>query len=289
MKFCDYRDIWSCVTREHKRMMTVDEFYHPGPGKPVVGQNMEGVRFALEGSWRMVCRPYYKVWPSVLDSILKIKLDTTLSQLTIPHDVLCVRFPRSRERSISSVLAATTTIEGRRCLLFTYQYVNCSGNLRDGGCLMTCDSEGTIEDVITECREKASCGKFLGNGSHWDVTAPEADKYGISLRALVGVSLLAIDPSIIEPDVLTCDQKRYHETGDQKYADRAKRRGKFGFHVGRKIESMPHYRRPHFGLRHTGKGGKIPKIVPIKGTVVHRKKVTDVPTGYILPDGREIE
>jgi hypothetical protein len=43
---------------------------------------------------------------------------------------------------------------------------------------------------------------------------------------------------------------------------------------------------PHFGLRWTGEGRKIPKIVPIKGSVINKKLVAEVPTGY-EDDGQE--
>ena len=73
------------------------------------------------------------------------------------------------------------------------------------------------------------------------------------------------------------------------YIEKARKRGIVGWSIGKQYETCPHYRRPHFGIRHTGKGGAIPRIVPIKGAVVHNKKLTTVPTGYITPTGVEVE
>ena len=70
---------------------------------------------------------------------------------------------------------------------------------------------------------------------------------------------------------------------------RAKRKGKFGFSIGKKYETMPHFRRPHFALRHTGKGGSIPKIVPAKSSIVHKSVLTRVPTGRYDEHGNEVE
>jgi hypothetical protein len=33
-------------------------------------------------------------------------------------------------------------------------------------------------------------------------------------------------------------------------------------------------------VRWTGKGGEIPKLVPVKGAIINKKLMTTVPTGY---------
>ena len=92
--------------------------------------------------------------------------------------------------------------------------------------------------------------------------------------------LLENDPSVIEPDVLSKDRDRFESTGDQKYVEKAHRRGKFGWNVGLHIEVSPDYRRPHLMLAWTGAGRAVPKIVPRKGSVVHREVVEKVPSGF---------
>jgi hypothetical protein len=71
--------------------------------------------------------------------------------------------------------------------------------------------------------------------------------------------------------------------------EKAAKRGVVGWSIGEQYEAIPHFRRPHLGLRWTEKGRKTPRIVPIKGSIVHRSKATDVPTGYLTEDGIEIE
>jgi len=66
----------------------------------------------------------------------------------------------------------------------------------------------------------------------------------------------------------------------EKYVDKAHRRGKVGWNVGQSIEVIPHYRRPHMALVWTGHGRVIPKIVPRKGSIVHREVVEKVPMGW---------
>lgn len=114
-----------------------------------------------------------------------------------------------------------------------------------------------------------------------------------ALKIGVSVLLLAGDQNIIQPDVLSKDRQRFDNLTDpeerQRLIDKARKRRIVGFRVGEQYESIPHYRRPHPALFHTGKGRTIPRIVFRSGCVVHRDKMTKVPTGYITPEGVEVE
>ena len=100
------------------------------------------------------------------------------------------------------------------------------------------------------------------------------------VRLCCSLCLLENDPTVIEPDVLSKDRVKFEGNGDQKYVDKAHRRGKVGWNVGRHIEVVPHYRRPHMALVWTGRGRAVPKVVPRRGSVVHREKVENVPSGW---------
>jgi hypothetical protein len=100
------------------------------------------------------------------------------------------------------------------------------------------------------------------------------------VRLCCTLCLLENDPEIIGPDVLADDRAKFDQTGDQNYVEKARRRGKVGWDVGRKIEVIPHYRRPHMMLAWTGTGRAVPKIVPRRGSVVHREVVEKVPSGF---------
>ena len=56
--------------------------------------------------------------------------------------------------------------------------------------------------------------------------------------------------------------------------------GGVGWNVARHIEVAPHYRRPHMALVWTSRGRAVPKIVPRQGSIVHRGKVEEVPSGF---------
>jgi hypothetical protein len=100
------------------------------------------------------------------------------------------------------------------------------------------------------------------------------------VRLACTLCLLGNDPTILEPDVLSKDRAKWEATKDQKYVDRARRRGKRGWLVGAHVEVIPHVRRPHPALVWTGKGRTVPRIVMRKGSIVHRNVVERVPTGH---------
>ena len=100
------------------------------------------------------------------------------------------------------------------------------------------------------------------------------------VRLCCSLCLLENDPSIISADVLADDRSKFEASGDQKYIDKAHRRGKVGWDVGKHIEVIPHYRRPHMALVWTGRGRAQPKIVPRRGSIVHRDAVEKLPSGF---------
>ena len=90
--------------------------------------------------------------------------------------------------------------------------------------------------------------------------------------------LLGDNPELITPSILTKDEGSTRDlTG---LVEKARRRGKIGWEVGRDIEVAPHIRRPHPALVWTGEGRTTPRIVLRKGFVVHRSKIEALPTGY---------
>ena len=58
------------------------------------------------------------------------------------------------------------------------------------------------------------------------------------------------------------DRAKYETSGDQKFVDKANRRGKVGWDVGKHIEVIPHFRRPHMTLVWTGPAGRFQRLCP---------------------------
>lgn len=232
--------------------------------------------------WESELRPYYKCWPQIMDALIKIKLDRTLQEASLSERVILLRFGNGHEliRNNAQILSVLTAAlgTGNQGVL----WVGACG-ARSGRFFVSAQIHsawhGTMEDI---CQDKSR-----GPSQHAHNLGYEF--WGTVFKIALTCHLLANDPSIIEPDVLNKDEPNYRLSGDEKYVAKAHRRGKVGWHIGRSFEAIPHFRRPHLGLRHTGKGRTVPRIVPIKGCVVHRNKMTRVPTGWLTPDGIEVE
>lgn len=237
-------------------------------------------RVYFEMDWVADERPYYNVWPVVLDPMQKVRLDLPADCFSLPKRPICLRFPVGCEprsehgvRLHSILFQGTRTPEGHYGLLVTTQSdYDASGDQIDYISFPLL-SEKTVEDGIAEIE------------SVWAKTISSQTQATnrLAVRFAVGLCLLKDDPDLVIPDVLADDRIKFDETGDQKYVEKARRRGKVGWNVGSHLEVDPHFRRAHFGLRWTGEGRRVPRIVPIKGCIVKRHKLTQVPTGALGP------
>lgn len=122
------------------------------------------------------------------------------------------------------------------------------------------------------------------------------------VKIIYGVLSIGENPDIVKPVVLRADARKYEETGDQKYIEKAKRRGVFGFDIGADIPTReqikrmveeneiaiahgrkaPHFRASHLALVHTGKGRALPKIILRKSSVINKELLTKIPQGYYI-------
>ena len=106
------------------------------------------------------------------------------------------------------------------------------------------------------------------------------DVFKGAVRLLSSLLKISKDPDLVQPDVLAKDRIKFQETKDQACVDRAHRRGKRGWTIGQALEKIPHFRRPHLARFWVGPGRKFSIVRLRKGAIVHRKKVTEMPSGY---------
>ncbi len=238
-----------------------------------------------EREWEQARRPYYNVWPSIVPMLTRLNLDLDSGLIKLPTPALCVRLPkeknpltfewRGQEAQIHCMLMGTfnegrglsilidvgeTMGDGRTFGVPIYTYRNFR---RQQGL--------TVEEALAE----------LGTNELAELGVQIPDDLVVDcIRLCCSLCLLENDPSVIEPDVLSKDRGRFEASGDEKYVEKARRRGKVGWNVGRQIEVIPHFRRPHMTLVWTGKGRELPKIVPRRGSVVHREVVEKLPSGF---------
>jgi hypothetical protein len=109
-----------------------------------------------------------------------------------------------------------------------------------------------LSGVLTVEQSVASLGT---NGLFADIGIQVPDSLVMDcVRLCCSLCLLENDPSIISPDVLADDRAKYEASGDQKYVDKAHRRGKVGWDVGKHIEVIPALPPPAHGLGLDGPG-----------------------------------
>jgi hypothetical protein len=235
-------------------------------------------RAAGETLWYQSGQLYYKVYPSITECLTRVRIDVKLEQLNLSDTILMLRFAEGHEPAVGTLRPRTMLVRGGSDtekpsgLAFSYlMAVAYSGEAAEIAKVDSRNGE-TMEDQL----------KSKDSGREGLIMCPLA-----AIRIALSVVLMKSDPDFVTRDVLNADRERFEKTGDPKYIERAKRRGVNGFSIGREFETIPHIRRPHLGLRWTGEGRKVAKIVPIKAAIVHRQKVTTVPTGAYTPEGKE--
>ncbi len=252
-----------------------------------LGSKSCAFQMVSEGTWEKDHRPFYCVWPSIAPMLLRLSLDLDTSLVKPPMPVFLIRFPREKpplcwdDGHIRSILVGPTSLH--------------KGDQIFDGFVLWVDTgerdkapDGTLYPVHTYINLPMKRGMTLEESlralpydpsAYQGIQMPEEIRTNCA-RLACTICLLENDPELIEPDVLAKDRDKFEITRDAKYVERAKRRGKVGWNVGKGIEVIPHVRRPHPALMHTGHGRTVPRIVLRKGSVIHREVVTHVPTGF---------
>lgn len=231
--------------------------------------------------WQQQNQPYYLLYPSILPLLTKLKLDkVTGDNITLPHGLqsLLLRFPVGGElrsvwlchRKIRHSVGSDVVCRGL-VIGIDHGELDATGNqpvylIR----AFPLDSRPVEESLdALPASWTASTGKQL-----------DPQEVANAVRIACMLCLMGNDPDLVQPEVLSKDLPKLTPDRLDDMVARARRRGKVGWTVGREFESCPHYRRSHPALMWTGVGRTVPRIVMRKGTIVHREKVTQIPTGY---------
>jgi hypothetical protein len=259
-------------------------------------------QYRLDAEWAAKNKPYFNIWPKIQSAFTQTSLEITGEHIHLPIQPILIRFSEEEPLFVMEDVAI-------RSILATEVEVNEFGGFEHQRGLSVfidigekyCDGEFTSSVytyVIFPLRKNEVVEETLKKieGDHYNETETmtthkrmsqgelaEDERLTIdsAVRVVLSLCMLGMDSNLLSPDVLSKDLAKYKRTLDASLVAKAHRRGKIGWHVGRDIEVSPHFRRPHFGIRWTGKGRAIPKLVPIKGSVINRSKVETVPTGYL--------
>lgn len=252
------------------------------------------VKLRAEELWYEQKRPYYNIYPSIIPSLTKINLDSlSVDHVNYPLKSLAIRFPE-KGHSLNFDYKNKNYLLQTLMVIDNFPMKN-KFDEKDSNFLVFWMNVGEVHE---ETNTPVHMFRFLSKKSGLSVSegfktlkthssANEGVIYPDEFiedcaKLICTLSLMSNDPEIVQPDVLNADIKKYERTQDPKYIEKAKRRGKFGWSVGKDLQISPHVRAAcPAALYWTGKGRKTPKIRFRKGCVVHKKKLQDIPTGYI--------
>lgn len=301
MQFHSFPDAWSVAKRlgldrmlgSREQMFEISRVEALRQGDSLAWHHLQA-----EERWLAQGQPYYRLWPSILPMLLSFELDVPCSSIVLPpmpsgqpFEALALELPAERS-------ANPLTFEGGevRSILFAQAGVNriAGQDTRERGLVMVAETgefnehglpvhairafpllpDATIEQSLARQPEHPSWHKGM------QIPLSVFDQLA---RICCCVCLIGNDPDLVTVDVLAKDRAAYEAADEARrkvIEARAMRRGKFGFDLGARMEVIPHVRRPHLARVRFGKGWSMIKQVLRKGSIVHRGKMTEIPTGY---------
>ena len=227
--------------------------------------------------WQDERSPYYKIYPGVIESLLRLDLDK-LSQYDIPPfpfgiTTLEIEVPETYWDELKFKATLICNVEG---------HFGVVTKILDGHLTFNLIKHSDLHEALQR-QELADVTKNL-------------------VRIIYGVLTIGENPDIVKPVVLRADARKYEESGDLKYIEKARRRGVFGFEIGADIPTReqlkrmveeneiaiahgrkaPHFRASHLALVHTGKGGALLKFILRRSSVINKDLLTKIPQGYYI-------
>ena len=263
--------------------------------------------FATERHWYSFNRPYYLMYPAAIECLKKVNLNVPLSQIRLPErlGIVAVHFPKDYSFGIQANIEGEDTDVTLEHFFLTIGYISKSNSvLMHTRAIFRVNSGPRANDTffIVLTLQQDADDQDVTVESFWDDTVSSTTTVGGMLpfleehkdkilRLAVGVCLLGADKDsdLLRADVLPEDRDSYRRFGHEKYIRKAKKQGRFGWTIGEDLEkevkrgkSIPHYRRRHYSIRWMGtKPNLKPVLRQVRATIVNKKKMTEVPTGYL--------
>jgi len=242
---------------------------------------------AAECNWMVDHAPYYNIWPGIIPLLTSLKLDIDGGLVKFKRDNLMLRFPvgkslkfefNGQQHEVQTILASHCAARGEDGISMHLD-IGERGGLNDP--IYTIRNFQTIDG---ETLEEGIANLPLHHSAAFGIRVPE-ETMRDCMRIVCSIQLLDQgDSDLIMPQVLTKDLAKYERTKDPKYVEKARRRGKHGWDIGKGLTVKPHWRKPHLCLFWTGRGRTIP-IIKQRGLnepiIVHRKQVEQLPTDYL--------
>jgi len=264
----------------------------------------------MEAEWAELRMPYYNLWPSIIPALTKLRLDVDASHFKLPVSPLLIRFPSTvphplrwscdgQEWVVQTLLVDDQPV--RMCEKLRHRHPDLPNGSDVPALSFFVDIDEPVEGnemfrqkLYKHCLTlpgwsiERSFSEIPGHSSaDSGVQYPDHIVQDLA-RIVCTLCLMADDPQLVVPDVLSKDKQKFAESRDSRLVAKAHNRGKVGWNVGADIEVSPHYRNASpAALYWTGQGRKVPRIRFRKGCFVHRQRMSSVPTGYLLPQGEK--
>lgn len=256
-----------------------------GKLEPDVNESIEWYKRCLfsELCWYANKRPFYNLYPAAEKLFQDIRFDQMFLSYLFKKcgDV----FREGLQQSFDLPCMSINTSSYSCLVTFRYWFSRKELSVVDNDILfyIGSPSQAKEESFFDLCFYSKDGKKPIYSILNRDLRNTSLDDCKLFKPAIICMFLyMTGDTEFAERLLLTKDEKRHPQGEDYERAvERAIRRGKNGWSIGKDWDSIPHFRRPHFGIRWTGKGGKTPKLVPIKGSFVKRSELAKVPTGYL--------
>jgi hypothetical protein len=261
----------------------------------------------MEEDWAAARMPYYNLWPAVIPALSKLKMDIEATLFTLPMSPLLVRLPKGDANPLrwsddGKEWCIRTMLLGENGLRPSPGFHKQHGlTLGEEVPALTfwLDIDEPMTPEMPHLKRKMY--KHLLKCPGWSIersfkeiprhtSAAEGVVYPEEIledcaRIGCALCLMAADPDLVVPDVLSKDKSRFAQSRDLRLVQKAHQRGKVGWDVGANIEIAPHLRSAcPAALYWTGEGRKIPRIRFRKGCIVHRRRLSEVPTGFLGDD-----
>ena len=261
VQWTNYNTLWSRLTHSQRKQCKDWNYYYDTVIRtPVMAGPM--CTASVEQSWLKARKPYYRIYPTLVRPFLGVDLRKVQAEnLTMPLGITELLIQLPMESAIRM-----DTADGSYDLdnILVAQRRSAKSDL--GTLIVGIDGlmNGVPSTVFVAVKQ------VPGRSIEYlvDEMTADADKRlpkplaATAFKIVCLCLLLRDDPQLISPEVLADDQNKWDGADvelKQKLLDRAKRRGKVGWAIGRDLEVNPHYRRPHLFLAWTGKGRAMPQ------------------------------
>jgi len=245
-----------------------------------------------EYAWYYAKQPYYNIWPGIIEPLMKVdrtKMPST--HLHLPESSMVMRLAEDNKQFY---------MHGHPVRGIMVSRGQTSADTKTGCKEIMSIFIQTGEVVTLSSGTQMQHMSFMYLGLRDDLTAQGSfdhirEKFGTQytpeemvtamnlVSLLVGVCMLSTEKEdeLIIPDVLSADRDAFERTKDDKYVEKARRRGKFGWDVGKHLTVSPHWRTGHMMLLRSGvRNRQQSRLVWRRGTMVKRNVASQVPTGY---------